>query len=157
MNKKLVVFDVDETLLAWSYLPFVRNGRLKTNVLVDIRPNAVEMLENVAELCDVALFTTGSDHYVKHVAKEYFKNIKFNFLYGSSKVQYHKNEKVKNLALFDGYDIDNIILVDDKPRNARLQPNNYIQVKRQKYYLDKNIFDRELYDIEKKVIEWINK
>lgn len=141
--RKLAVIDVDETLIEWDGF---RN--------TEPRSCAYEFLDFLAgqpEL-DMALFSTAHIRYVRWVRDHYFKDYKFIQLLGEEHIQYHEGKKVKNLSIFsDRYDLGNVVLIDDKPRNARLQPDKYVEVKPPSYYRKKNTFDDELIRIQQKI------
>lgn len=123
MKERLVVCDVDETLVEWSY-------SLKGNQCFE-RTGATELLEYIqSELnSDIVLFSTASVSYVRKVRWEMFSDIDIIGCYGAESTKLHEGLVVKDISMFtDRYDIENIVLVDDKKRNARLYPKNYVKV-----------------------------
>lgn len=123
MKKRLVVCDVDETLVEWHY-------SLKGNSCFE-RTGASELLEFINNVldADIVLFSTANVHYVRKVRREMFSDIDIVGCYGSESTTFHEGEVVKDISIFtDNYDLENIVLVDDKKRNARLHPKNFVRV-----------------------------
>ena len=166
----LYVFDIDETLINWEYDLFDyeelddvnRNNygeQRYATLLHRLEPRlfSEELMEelNVLDNVGLALFTTGTESYAYHIKNSFFPHIDFSFIYGSQNVSYVKNTKCKNIAQFTryGYDINNIILIDDKQRNGFLYPEHFIKVKRSSYYEDRNLFDKELYSLKNSLIK----
>lgn len=152
--KNLLVCDVDETLIDWG-CHFNGIGM----VPYDERFYAYELITWAIENgFDVALFSTANKQHVINVAMNIFKGIYFSHLFGIEKVQCLDGGKVKNLKIFEeyGYSVENCILIDDKPRNARLQPDNYLYVKPSWYYRQKDIFDNGLVKIKSKLVHLLN-
>lgn len=147
MEKRLVVLDVDDTAVEWEYGEFISFYP---------RTGIYELLETLGDHnIDVALFSTASLKYVVTVANTHFSEYTFVRLLGSNSVTLHKNEKVKDLGIFlDDYELKNIVLVDDKPRNGRMYPDNFIAVRPPSYYTMRNKFDSELSNTLKKILKY---
>lgn len=149
---KLCVFDIDDTLIEWEY----SSG----TVSYFPRTGAVDLLERLREDgFDLALFSTANNAFVSRVANEHFSDFTFLAKWGRDEVTIYKGEKVKDLSLFTrlGYNIENIVLIDDKVRNGRLQPNNLIVVRPPKYFRDKDKMDVELLNLYSKIKNWYTK
>ena len=146
MSKKLCVLDVDETIIEWEYASHGSTlcPRIGVYELLDYLKDA-----NI----DVALFSTASIRYVRKIKTMFFSDYEFISLRGSESVTFLNGEKIKDISFYThmGYDIDNIVLVDDKPRNARLFPDNFVLVKTPGYYSSLNRFDSELLKVIKKL------
>lgn len=137
--KKLCVLDVDDTLIEWHYSLF--------NVTHSVRTGVYEVLDYLTDNnIDIALFSTAPLPYVKRIREKYFKHYQFTSLKGAESVTYLGDERVKNISVYEplGYDIKNIVLVDDKERNAKLYPENFIKVRPPSYYNVREIFDEGL-------------
>lgn len=142
-TRKLAVIDVDETLIEWDGFRSAEPRSCAYEFL--------DFLSGHPDL-DMALFSTANIRYVRWIKDHYFGDYEFIQLLGEEHIQYHEGRKVKNLSLFmNRYDLKNVILIDDKPRNARLQPDMYVEVKPPSYYRKKNRFDDELIQIQQKV------
>jgi len=123
LKKRLVVCDVDETLVEWQY-------SLEGNSCFE-RTGATELLEFITnELdADIVLFSTANVNYVRKVRREIFSDINIVGCYGTESTTFYQGDIVKDISIFtDKYDIENIVLVDDKKRNARLYPKNFVRV-----------------------------
>lgn len=123
MKKRLVVCDVDETLVEWQY-------SFKGNSCFE-RTGATELLEYIREEldADIILFSTANINYVRKVRREIFGDIDIVACHGTESTTFSEGDIVKDISIFtDKYDIENIVLVDDKKRNARLYPKNFVRV-----------------------------
>jgi len=123
LKKRLVVCDVDETLVEWQY-------SLKGNSCFE-RTGATELLEYIREEldADIILFSTANINYVRKVRREIFGDIDIVACHGTESTTFFEGDTVKDISIFtDKYDIENIVLVDDKKRNARLYPKNFVRV-----------------------------
>lgn len=141
--RKLAVLDIDETLMEWDGFR-----------IVEPRSCLYEFLDALVEhpMLDLALFSTAHIRYVRWVRDHFLSDYDFVRILGGEHIQYYEGEKVKNLSIFmNQYELKNMVLVDDKPRNGRLQPNNYIHVRPPSYYRKRNIFDDELLHVSQKV------
>lgn len=148
-KERLVVCDVDETLVEWSY-------SLKGNQCVE-RIGATELLEYIQEElnADIILFSTANVSYVRKVRREFFPDIDIVGCYGSESTKLHDGEVVKDISMFaDKYNIENIVLVDDKKRNARLYPKNYVRVVPP---MSNDRFDSELLRVQRRLKRFFEK
>ncbi|ASV44111.1 hypothetical protein PBI_SCTP2_96 [Salicola phage SCTP-2] len=167
----LFVFDIDHTLINWfDGYELDDNGNFEYVQEGDERINAHGMLKRLNKLhnVDIALFTTGKTSYAHSIKEQFFHDIHFEFVLGREYVTYYNEQKVKDIRFFcdhkyklvtenKSYNINNVILLDDKPRNGQLFPNNFIKIRDYQWYEYNEIFDNELEKIEKKLLRMIDK
>lgn len=150
--KKLCVLDVDDTIIEWDYAG--------NHISIDVRTGAYELLDYLVDAeIDIALFSTARLQYVQRVRKKYFDYYDFVSLKGSESVTYKDNMKVKDIGIYEhmGYQVPNIVLIDDKSRNARLYPDNFIKVQTPSVYNKSGKFDNELFKVINKIDMFFNR
>jgi len=87
-QRSLCVFDLDETLVHSSLLPFdgstpVRVGQLLVHT--KLRSHARELLLTTAKRCDVALWSAGQEVYVCAIVERFFADVPFQFVWAYDK------------------------------------------------------------------------
>jgi len=123
LRERLVVCDVDETLVEWSY-------SISEHQYFE-RTGATELLEYISnELnADIILFSTASVDYVRQVRRKLFSDIDIIECHGYDSTSIYEGDTIKDITIFaDRYRIENIVLIDDKKRNAKKYPRNFIRV-----------------------------
>jgi len=139
MKRKLIIFDLDETLVhaTETRLPSAPDFEVGP-YFVHIRPFCDDLLIAVAERYDIAVWSSSSERYVVEVAKRIFGEkypIKFAWSLEKcvQKVDPRSNSYVyiKDLRKVQrhGYQLEEIIIVDDSPEKIARQPRNHLQVK----------------------------
>jgi RNA polymerase II subunit A small phosphatase-like protein len=139
MNKtkvKLVVFDLDETLVhaTEAALPHPHNFKVGP-YFVYVRPFALELIRASASWFDVAVWSSSSKEYVEAVTVELFGTpypVKFSWSVSKcvQKVDSRTNGYVyvKDLrkVMKYGYAVDEIVMIDDSPEKLQRQPARYL-------------------------------
>ena len=150
MKKRLVVCDLDETLVEWNYSMRGNNYMLRTG--------AIELLEFIRDDldADIVLFSTANLRYVRSVRMDLLHDFDILECHGAGSVTFYKKEAVKDISMFTNrYDIENIVLIDDKKRNARLYPWNYVRVSPPPR--SGNKFDDELLKVQRRLTRYFEK
>jgi RNA polymerase II subunit A small phosphatase-like protein len=151
-GRKLLILDLDETLIHSSYYKLVRECDIKVfDFYVYKREHLDDFLKECFDLFDVAVWSSGSDDYVPLILKQLVNDISlFKFIWGRSKCtqkyssewlgysNYLKNiKKVKD----KGYKLENIIVVDDSYEKWEKSYGNLVLV--EPYYGEPK--DKELF------------
>ena len=128
-NKKLAVFDLDETLI--HGVVNISNYKKEENIIsitlpskkiakigVNIRPHWKEAIEKISKLYTIAIYTASHKSYADAVLNfldpenKYF----YNRLYRSNCIDCKIDGKdlyVKDMNIFEGFDPKNILIVDN--------------------------------------------
>lgn len=146
LNQKTVVLDLDETLVhSTFYLPqdipprrnydfrfMLCSGRIVC--YVKKRPFVDKFLENLhLRNFEIVIFTAGEESYASPLLDKLDpKGLISHRLYRDS-CKFDGNHHVKDLSRL-GRDLNNVLIVDDRLRSYRLQPENGIHIK--KFYDD---------------------
>jgi carboxy-terminal domain RNA polymerase II polypeptide A small phosphatase len=139
MNRHLVIFDLDETLVHATKTALAIPHALEVvPYFVYSRPFCAELLEFCAEKFDIAVWSSSSDEYVQAVSSTLISNrYPLKFAWSANKcVQRedpHSNSYVyiKDLRKVQsqGYPVERITMIDDSPEKLKRQPRNLLQVK----------------------------
>ena len=158
-NKKLLLLDLDETLVHSSFQPL---GRDKNNQIIqpDIflkilfekkyynlyvltRPYINQFLKDMSKLFIIYIFTASIQEYANPLLNEIDKNnIISHRLYRDSCTLTTDGKYVKNLNILN-YNLKDLILLDNNPISYSFNKNNGIPIK--SWHNDKN--DKELIKI----------
>ena len=141
MTNKLIILDIDETLIFGTEIPLDRKPDLVVEpYLVYLRPNAIKFgafcLDNFHR---VAIWTSASEDYAtpicKHIFGDRFDQLEFlwcrdrctrNFNSTYNDWDWIKDlKKVRRL----GFSLENIIMIDNTPGNLRRQYGNLVAIK----------------------------
>eukprot|EP01059_Diplonema_ambulator_P025460 TRINITY_DN42510_c0_g1_i1.p1 TRINITY_DN42510_c0_g1~~TRINITY_DN42510_c0_g1_i1.p1 ORF type:complete len:348 (+),score=102.54 TRINITY_DN42510_c0_g1_i1:70-1044(+) len=121
-GKRLVVFDLDETIV------YAREGPLM------MRPHAEDLLKSVGEVTEVAFWTAGERSYAKAVTAELEKKIwgktpsgVIKHLITRNKSWFDEEDYTKDLNLL-GRNMNDVLIVENTPDCVRLNPKNAIIV-----------------------------
>ena len=128
-NKKLAVFDLDETLI--HGVVNISNYKKEENIIsiitpskkiakigVNIRPHWEEAIKRISKLYTIVIYTASHSSYADAVLNfldpenKYF----YNRLYRSNCIDVKLNGKdfyIKDLDIFEGFDVKNILIVDN--------------------------------------------
>ncbi len=125
--KKLIILDIDETLLYSTYENLDREPDfLFKERKVFLRPNCIQFIDYCFENFDVAIWTSSKSVYAKFVLTKMLKDIsKFKFIWTRKNCEKRvidngfSNEivYVKNINNIVGYTKNNILFIDDTPQN----------------------------------------
>lgn len=155
MEKKLLVLDLDETLIfsvkeRLNYPEsFIYNG-----YHIYLRPNLSWFLNNIKSYYKIGIWSVADDEYVEHIVKKIIpKNIDLEFIWSKSwmspdsfdgKQYIKKMNELKHL----GYNLDELVLVDDNKKNTSINLPNSILIKQFKG----DVGDKELQKIYNQLI-----
>ncbi len=150
-NRKLLILDIDETLVHASERPLDRKADFTLgNYFVYRRPFLSEFLAWSMGRFQVALWTSGSQSYAAEIAKMIYAGpSEFAFIWSQERCtwcydtesQEHYWRKELKKVKRKGYDLSSVLIVDDKPVGLRHSYGNLIRVK--PFYGDEN--DLELW------------
>ena len=138
MTTRLVIFDLDETLV------HATNERLASvpdfefsPYFVYIRPFARDLLQYAADNFDIAVWSSSSKAYVEAVTEHVFGNrypTKFSWAENRcvQKVDPRTNGYVyiKDLRKVQkhGYSVNEIVMIDDSPEKLQRQPRSHLGI-----------------------------
>ena len=138
-DRKLLVLDLDETLVFASEVPLGRPADFIAGTYhVYKRPFVDDFLLQVREWFWVAVWTSSSPNYAQAVVADLFPNPdELAFVWASDRcttvydpdlLQYHQTKKLEKLKR-KGYRLENVIVVDDSPEKHRSAYGNLVRVK----------------------------
>ena len=152
MNSKLIILDLDETLI------YAVEGKVEKEpdfctalYRVFKRPKLKQFLEFCFQHFEVAVWTSGNTLYANDVVNKIFPEPdRLKFVWSSKRctkkfdsenwIYYHEKhlKKVKN----KGYDLTKVIMIDDSPEKHTRNYGNLVRVK--PFYGDLNDNELEL-------------
>ncbi|KAJ3309566.1 hypothetical protein HDV04_005949 [Boothiomyces sp. JEL0838] len=149
-GKKLLVLDLDETLIHTSFKPLpkadhiihleMNNVDYQVNVLV--RPGCKEFLQAVSKVFELVVFTASIPLYANPVIDFIDTNKVITHRLFREHCIHHKGNYVKDLSLL-GRELKDVIIVDNSPICYMFHPANAIPITG---WFD-NPNDRELYEL----------
>ena len=136
---KLLILDIDETLVFATRKPLDREADFKTELYhVYKRPYLDEFLEFCRIHFEVGIWTTGGDEYAEDVQKSLFSDgYPLSFTWSSERctrkfdqVMFHPYY-IKDLKKLKkkGYRLEEIIMVDNTPRKLEKNYGNLVAIK----------------------------
>jgi RNA polymerase II subunit A small phosphatase-like protein len=138
MSVRLVVFDLDETLVhATQELLNHAHGFEVPPYFVYVRPFATELIHFCAQRFDIAVWSSSSEKYVEAVTANLFgASYPTTFSWAVNrcvqKVDPRTNGYVyiKDLrkAQKHGYTVDEILMIDDSPEKLQRQPRRHLHI-----------------------------
>lgn len=151
-NKKLLIFDLDETLIHGKYsheplLSYSPDLILdKGDIHVWERPHARDLIQSLQSEFDYAVWSSASDDYAQALARHMFSNIPLKFVWGRSRCTQQRDNGGDNLYGFGGGDfywvkdlkkvrnifglpLDHILIVDDSPEKAERNYGNLVLIR----------------------------
>jgi RNA polymerase II subunit A small phosphatase-like protein len=133
-NRKLMVVDLDETLVHASFTPvekadFILNVDVKGRTLtcyVRIRPYAEHFLEQISQWYEVVAFTASLSNYAHPVLDRLDPNgTRIHHRLFREHCSVTGGRFVKDMSML-GRPLDQIVIVDNNPVSFALQPRNGI-------------------------------
>lgn len=134
--RKLLIFDLDETLVHATTRPFDHPADFEClGYFVYRRPYVTELLSQVSHLYDIAVWSSSSREYVDAVVERIFGgkfDVKFSWAVDRCVQRVHPQSNgyvyIKDLRKVQsqGYQVDHIIMVDDSPEKLARQPKNHL-------------------------------
>ncbi|MCH8622792.1 HAD family hydrolase [Undibacterium sp. TS12] len=134
MQRRLVVFDLDETLVHATEHALSRPAEFEiTPYLIYQRPFVADMLAELATDFDLAVWSSSSQVYVDAIVSRIFRHpLKFAWSVKRciQRVDVRTNSYVyiKDLRKIRGYTLEHIIMVDDSPEKIARQPRNHLHI-----------------------------
>ena len=144
-KKRLAVFDLDETLAHSEYKNIKNSQHILTIKLpseksvkigLNIRPHLMEALKEISQNYYIVIYTASDHHYADTVLdfidknKEFFKyrlyrrNCKFMKDKSDESIKFY----VKDLEIFEGIDLKDMVIIDNSILSYALQLNNGIPI-----------------------------
>jgi TFIIF-interacting CTD phosphatase-like protein len=123
----LLILDIDETLLHSTYEDLKREPNFYFKERgVYLRPYLNKFLENCFKKYDVAIWTSAKADYAKFILKKITGDLsKFKFIWTRNNCQritkwngfMNVESYIKDLTKIQGYELENIKIIDDTPQN----------------------------------------
>ena len=145
-QKKLLILDLDETLVHTSFTPFQnRKSDLILNIKVDgnnhtlhvlKRPFLEEFLFAVAQIFNVSIFTASISQYANPLLDELDKKKLIKKRLFRQHCNYCNGVYIKDLKIFQNENIKNMIIIDNNPLSYLLNQDNGLPIK--SWYEDPN-------------------
>jgi RNA polymerase II subunit A small phosphatase-like protein len=158
MTPKLVIFDLDETLVHAASSPLAHAPSFEhAPYFVYQRPFVRELLTAARPFYDFAVWSSSSRSYVDAVVGEVFGaefEVKFAWSVERCVQRVHAPSNsyvyIKDLRKVQsqGYSVDRITIVDDSPEKIARQPSRLLQVKPYRGHAD----DRELLAVAEQLV-----
>jgi Dullard-like phosphatase family protein len=131
MSRKLLILDVDETLIHADYA--LANEDFKAGPFSVIRrPYLDEFLDTVAGIFDLAVWSSGSSMYVQTVVDKVCQHpLKFVYAVDRCTRQWTENAEavyLKDLKKVKGYELSQILIVDDSPEKLKRHYGNLVRI-----------------------------
>lgn len=156
-DRKLLVLDLDETLIHCSgdkslatnfdeEVEFVTPEGVQLTGFLNIRPHAIQFLENISKHYEVIIFTASMQYYADTIVDilDPFGKFVSALYYRESCSRTSSNKLVKDLSIFENIPLSDMILVDNNIYCMWLQPQNGVPILH--FEFDRN--DRELLSLE---------
>ncbi|MDY6939695.1 MAG: HAD family hydrolase [Cyanobacteriota bacterium] len=137
-SRKLLILDIDETLLHSTKTPLNYSTDFKIKYYhVYLRPNLNSFLEYCLQNFEVAVWTASSREYADRIVDRIFpKSSDLAFIWSRERStvrvdwQTGEYDVIKDLKKVkrQGYSLEKILFVDDRPKNLVRQYSNLIRV-----------------------------
>lgn len=138
MPRRLVIFDLDETLVHATETPLERAPDLAIPPYsIYVRPHLNNLIEFAREHFDLAVWSSAQREYVAEVARHLFgTHTPLRFVWSVERCiqrpdpQTNSYVYIKDLRKVQGqgYPVELVTLVDDSPEKVRRQPRNHIRI-----------------------------
>lgn len=135
---KLLVLDLDETLIFGTERELERPCDFSVGpYFVYLRPGLDSFLEAVARIYELGVWTASTQGYADPIVERIFPHAKPSFVWARSRCTMRFNpdtvehEWVKNLDKLKkkGYDLNQVLMVDDTPEKLLRHYGNLVRVK----------------------------
>jgi carboxy-terminal domain RNA polymerase II polypeptide A small phosphatase len=145
--KKIVVFDLDETLVHATKIKLDRQEDFRhDDYYVYKRPGVNEFLKECTELCRIAIWSSADDEYVQSICKHLIQDSsQLEFIWGRSacwmKIAKVKDEitgllrrEYQNIKPLEkirrkGFKMSDLLIVDDSHYKVMDNPDNYLIIR----------------------------
>jgi len=138
MTEPLLILDLDETLIFGTETPLDRYPDLGVgSYAVYLRPHLAAFLAAVGPWYRVAVWTSATESYARPIANAIFPcDLPLEFLWCRERCTWcrdpetHEEYWLKNLRKVKrlGYDLDQVLFVDDEPRKLEQNYGNHIHI-----------------------------
>lgn len=124
MSKKLLILDIDETLLHSTYEDLGRAPELNYKIRnVYLRPHLKEFMEFAFAHFDVAIWTASKEEYAHLLLEQLGYKDQMTFIYSRNKCIEREVDTgivtathwVKDLTKIEDYNLEDIVFIDDTP------------------------------------------
>ena len=123
-KKFTLILDLDETLIS-----FKMDSKQVNKGVLKFRPGLDEFLQEMKKIYEIIVFTSATKQYADPIENEIENNVKyFDFRFYRQHAIVYDNYFVKDLSRI-GRPLDKVIIVDNMPRNYKLQKENGIMIK----------------------------
>jgi RNA polymerase II subunit A small phosphatase-like protein len=121
-NKKLLILDIDETLIFSTEKPLERKEDFRAGqYYVYKRPHLEEFLSQCLEWFEVSVWTSSSPAYAKEILENIFPEVGvLSFVWASDRCTWSYEElqeyywrKILKKVRRKGYDLNHVITIDD--------------------------------------------
>ncbi len=135
MTKKLIVLDLDETLIhscnEWIGHPC---DFTVANAMVHVRPGITEFLNAIYNNNDVAVWTASTGQYLDELVSQLFAGRDLKFIWDRSYCDIETDQSgydifVKDTAKLCQAGYNNLLLIDDRPENISPDSERVLAVK----------------------------
>ena len=130
-GKSAIVFDLNETLIHQTKEETRNSFKIEINqncVNILIRKGAINLLKELNNFYDLFIFASAKKEYADPIINLIAPHIqKKNRLYRES-IKFIDKNPIKDLKLIKK-NISKVLLIDDRPKNAMMQPKNVVGVK----------------------------
>ncbi|MBD3424639.1 MAG: NLI interacting domain protein, partial [Candidatus Latescibacteria bacterium] len=126
MKRPLLILDLDETLIFSIEKPIEAGHDFKCGeYFVHKRPYLAEFISACAQVYEIAVWTSSTARYASCVVEAIFKDVDLAFVWARDRcikrmdLESHEQYWVKDLKKVKrrGYDLEQVIIVEDSPRN----------------------------------------
>lgn len=139
MPRRLVIFDLDETLVHATEvkLSFAPDFEVPPYFVYQ-RPHVQELLAFAATRFDLAVWSSSSKAYVAAVTERLFgATYPLKFAWSVERCVQREDPKTNSYVYIkdlrkvqgQGYAVEHIAIVDDSPEKVKRQPRNHLRVK----------------------------
>ena len=139
MPRRLVIFDLDETLVhaTEARLPFEPDFEVPPYFVYQ-RPHLHELLAFAAARFDLAVWSSSSNEYVAAVTKRLFgTTYPLKFAWSVERCVQREDPRTNNYVYIkdlrrvqsQGYAVEHITIVDDSPEKVKRQPRSHLHVR----------------------------
>jgi carboxy-terminal domain RNA polymerase II polypeptide A small phosphatase len=119
-DRKIIVFDLDETLIhATKNRLDIPEDFQYEDYYIYKRPFVHEFLSACARLCPIAIWSSADDDYVSSIAKQLVDNET-----GLKRKEYQNIKPLEKIKR-KGYQMNNLLIIDDSLYKVKDNPNNY--------------------------------
>ena len=140
MKQKLLILDIDETLIHSTETLLSRNPdfTVGSKYYVYKRPFVEQFLTWCSENFDIAIWTSATNDYAAEIVANIFPQGQHNLLFVWSRERCTQSLDIESREVFwekkltklrrRGYDLDNVIVIDDSPLMWRNSYGNLVSV-----------------------------